>query len=154
MHLPTATEARNLSERRTGGSAMYYQDSDEKRYACYNCNEELLFDVKIGRRDMCPNCSAYLHSCYNCEYHDPNAHNQCRENQGEFIRDRAEGNFCLHFQFRTIHDDGTTEAEKAKDQLNALFGEGPSKGKGPAPAIGSPSTEDEARSRLEDLFKK
>ena len=75
-------------------------------------------------------------------------------NRNRIFRDRTEGNFCLHFQFRTIHDDGTTEADKAKDQLNALFGEGPSKGKGPAPTIGSPSTEDEARSRLEDLFKK
>ena len=130
---------------------MYYQESEEKRYACYSCQEELVFDVKIGRRDMCPNCSSYLHSCYNCEFHDPNAHNQCRENQGEFIRDRAEGNFCLHFQFRTIDDDGSSESDQAKAQLEALFGGGSKKN---APVVRSPGSEDEARARLEDLFKK
>ena len=130
---------------------MYYQNSKEKRFACYSCQEELIFDVKIGRRDMCPGCSAYLHSCYNCEYHDKNAHNQCRENQGEFIRDRTEGNFCLHFQFRTIDDDGVSESDQAKAKLEALFGGSSKKS---TPTVGSPSTEDAARARLEDLFKK
>jgi hypothetical protein len=136
--------------------SVYYKETKEKRHACYKCQEELIFEVKIGRRDMCPNCSAYLHSCYNCEYHDANAHNQCRENQGEFIRDRSEGNFCGHFIFRSIDDDTTSEADEAKNQLNALFGATTPAPSGRTPSIGvpAPQTEDTARSRLEDLFKK
>ena len=127
----------------------------EKRHACYNCSEELVFEVKVGRRDMCPNCNAYLHACFNCDHWDASAHNQCRENQGEFIRDRAEGNFCLYFDFRTIKDDKSNDADDAKAKLNALFGAKP--GAAPArPAVTGPSprSEDEARARLERLFKK
>ncbi len=137
--------------------AMYVGKTDEKkRHACHKCKEELIFEVKIGRRDMCPNCSAYLHCCYNCEHHDPNVHNECKENQGEFIRDRNEGNFCLYFDFKALGGDHVSEADAARSQLDALFGGGgPEK---PKPTLGdfelSPKTEDDARSRLDDLFKK
>lgn len=124
----------------------------EPRHACYKCKEELVFEVKIGRRDTCPNCAAYLHCCFNCSYWDPNVHNQCTENQGEFIRDRAEGNFCLYFTFSAIGDDRTSEADAAKARLDALFGSGaPSSS---APRQSAPSKEDEARARLEKLFGK
>ena len=136
---------------------MYFGNTEEKRHACYSCGEELVFEVKIGRRDMCPNCSAYLHSCLNCEHHDKNAHNECKENQGEFIRDRTEGNFCGHFSFRTIGDDAPSVADNAKSKLDALFGGGGGSS-APKPSLGdfkfSPKTEDSARSALEDLFKK
>jgi hypothetical protein len=131
---------------------MYFGNADEKRFACYKCKEELVFDVKIGRRDMCPNCSAYLHSCLNCEHHDKNVHNECKENQGEFIRDRSEGNFCLYFAFRTLDEGGRTVEDDAKARLNALFGGGAPAG---APTESAPvSREDAARAKLEDLFKK
>jgi len=116
----------------------------EPRYRCYKCGEELVFEVKIGRRDMCPGCYAYLHCCYNCKYWNPDVHNQCTENQGEFIRDRAEGNFCLYFTFKAVDDSGDDEASRAKKRLEAMFGGGPAKA--------SPKTADEAKSRLEALF--
>ncbi|GMV41586.1 MAG: hypothetical protein AMXMBFR64_33020 [Myxococcales bacterium] len=124
----------------------------EPRHACYKCKEELVFEVKIGRRDTCPNCAAYLHCCFNCSYWDPNVHNQCTENQGEFIRDRAEGNFCLYFTFAQIGEDRTSEADAAKSRLEALFGGKP--GGSAAPRPSAPSKEDEARARLEKLFGK
>jgi hypothetical protein len=136
---------------------MYFSSSEEqKRYICYKCNEELIFEVKVGRRDMCPNCSAYLHSCFNCHHWDIDAHNQCRENQGEFIRDRAEGNFCGYFEFRTVGEVDTSEADAAKTKLNNLFGDSklPSKKKLPEGFAPSPRTEADALSRLDDLFKK
>ena len=127
--------------------------SQQKRNACYNCKEELVFETKIGRRDMCPNCSAYLHSCFNCHHWDANAHNQCRENQGEFIRDRAEGNFCLYFEFRIIDNEATSDADKAKQKLASLFGGGPSKPMAAMPTAAT-SPEAAARARLDALFKK
>lgn len=115
-------------------------------YRCYNCNEELSFEVKIGRRDQCPNCYAYLHCCYNCKFWDPNVHNECLENRAEFIRDRAEGNFCLYFTFKPVEEDTTSEADTAKSKLEALFG----KGKG---TVKSAEAQD-PKSKLEALFKK
>ena len=130
-------------------------DAAEPSHACYNCKEELVFEVKIGRRDLCPNCGAYLHACYNCEYWDPNVHNECKENQGEFIRDRAQGNFCLYFTFKTVGEDRTSEQDQAKAKLEALFGGGGGATSSPSAASASPlSKEDEARAKLEALFKK
>ncbi len=129
----------------------------EKRHVCYSCKEELVFETKIGRRDMCPSCSAYLHCCLNCDFWDPNAHNQCTENQGEFIRDRAEGNFCGFFTFKSLGENVMSEADQAKAKLGSLFGGGPtpSASKPSNPFGGpSPSSEDAARARLDALFKK
>jgi hypothetical protein len=113
---------------------------------CYNCHEELVFDVKIGRRDMCPNCYAYLHCCYNCKCWDPDVHNQCTEHQGEFIRDRAEGNFCLYFTFKPTGTDDVSEEATAKQKLESMFG-------GEATKT-SPRTADDAKARLDKLFSK
>ncbi|HNU69854.1 MAG TPA: hypothetical protein PKH54_11905 [Myxococcota bacterium] len=122
-------------------------EASEPIFKCYNCGEELVFDVKIGRRDMCPNCYAYLHCCYNCKFWDKNVHNQCTENQGEFIRDRAEGNFCLYFTFKPVPGtEGITEEQKAKAKIESLFG-------GPKVET-SPRTADDAKARLEKLFSK
>ena len=128
----------------------------EPTHACYNCKEELVFEVKIGRRDLCPNCGAYLHACFNCEHWDPNVHNECKENQGEFIRDRAQGNFCLYFTFKTVQEENFSEQDAAKARLEALFGGGGgAKPSAPDPFGGSAlSKEDEARAKLEALFKK
>ncbi len=115
---------------------------------CYKCHEELIFDVKIGRRDMCPNCYAYLHCCHNCEFWDASVHNECRENRSEFIRDRTEGNFCLYFTFKDSKEADGGEENDARSQLNALFGDG-----GSTVTTASPKTKDEARARLDDLFK-
>lgn len=120
----------------------------EKKFRCYKCNESLRFDVKIGRRDMCQNCYAYLHCCKNCQFWDPSVHNECTENRAEFIRDREEGNFCLYFTFKESPEDEVNEAQKAKEGLQKLFGvsvDRPNK---------APQTADDAKKRLEELFKK
>jgi hypothetical protein len=128
---------------------------EEPHHQCYKCEEELVFEVKIGRLDTCPNCEAYLHSCRNCRFWSKNAHNECLEDKGEFIRDREAGNFCGHFEFRRMTEDGMDEQDSAKARLNALFGGGGDKAK---PGWATPSSdgdpEDAARSRLEALFKK
>jgi hypothetical protein len=119
----------------------------EPKNRCYNCDEELVFDVKIGRRDMCPNCHSYLHCCKNCEFWDPNVHNQCAEQRSEFIRDREEGNFCLYFTFKDTSDDAGNEAEEAKARLKNMFG-GSSGTRAKAP-----QTQEDAMTRLNKLFK-
>lgn len=95
-------------------------------YYCWSCGNEQIFDVKVGvkvgRRDSCPHCGADLHVCKNCRLYDPNIHNQCREPEANFIRDRTEANFCTHFDFK----DGNLPAEDksvstAKAKLEAMF---------------------------------
>lgn len=130
----------------------------EVRNACYKCEEELVFDVKIGRLDTCPNCGAYLHSCRNCRFWSISAHNQCIENQGEFIRDREAGNFCGFFQFRVVGEDASAEINAHKAKLEAMFGGGTGAAK-PAVTWGTPEKaaerpEDAARAKLDALFKK
>jgi len=115
---------------------------------CFKCGEELVFETKIGRRDMCPNCHAYLHCCKNCEFWDLNVHNQCTENRAEFIRDREEGNFCLYWTFKdSDEEDGASEAAQAKAKLDALFGGSPSEAKK------APQSADDAMEKLKKLFK-
>jgi hypothetical protein len=115
---------------------------------CYKCGEELHFEVKIGRRDMCPNCYAYLHCCRNCQHWDASVHNQCLEERSEFIRDREEGNFCLYFTFKDVGGEDESEEAKAKEKLKKLFGVSVDK------VVHAPKTEDEAKKKLEALFKK
>lgn len=128
--------------------------AEEKRYQCYKCEEELVFDVKIGRRDTCPNCDAYLHSCRNCRFWSPTAHNQCLENQGEFIRDRETGNFCGHFHFRLMDEEIVDESANAKAKLDAMFGGGGPAKATPSWGAGPGAKEDEARAKLDALFGK
>jgi len=120
----------------------------EPIFRCYKCGEDLHFDVKIGRRDMCPNCYAYLHCCKNCQYWDVSVHNECTENRAEFIRDREEGRFCLYFTFKEAPDESQAEEGAAKAQIQKMFGVSLDDGSR------DPKTEDEARKRLERLFKK
>ncbi len=122
--------------------------TSDPQFKCYKCNEELAFDVKIGRRDMCPNCYAYLHCCKNCQFWDPSVHNECLENRAEFIRDREEGNFCLYFTFKESEEGNISDAEEAKAKLASLFGGAPK------PESAAPQTADDAKARLEALFKK
>ena len=64
----------------------------DAKYFCWSCGNEQIFDVKVGikvgRRDSCPHCAADLHVCKNCKQWDPAIHNQCREPEAAFIRDR------------------------------------------------------------------
>lgn len=125
---------------------MYSKDPVNK---CHKCGDTLKFEVKIGRRDMCPNCYAYLHCCKNCKFWDESVHNECKENRAEFIRDREEGNFCLYFTFNDASDESEDEAQKAKEKLQAMFG-----GSSMDPGKKAPQTADDAKKRLEELFKK
>ena len=96
-------------------------------YYCWTCKNEIWFDVKVGvkvgRRDACMHCGADLHVCKNCALHDPNIHNQCREPEAQFIRDRETANFCPHFDFRNSDaaPKDNDQVATAKAKLDALF---------------------------------
>ena len=91
-------------------------------YYCYKCRNEIEFivkvGVKVGRLDTCNHCTAYMHVCKNCRFHDVDVHNQCRIPEADFIRDREAANFCHQFDIRDMDEppevDNTVEAAKAK----------------------------------------
>jgi hypothetical protein len=94
--------------------------------SCVKCKSELPDDLKVFRQTLCPQCSAYLHACIQCAFHDPNAHNQCLEPQAEYVGNREKANFCEFFQLAG----GTggpgaaqrrTRADDARAKLDALF---------------------------------
>src|SRR5688572_20653142 len=96
-------------------------------YYCHSCRNELVFEVKVGikvgRRDSCPHCAADLHVCKNCRFYDPSLHNQCREPEASFIRDREAANFCAHFDFknRDAAPEVAANVANARAKLEALF---------------------------------
>ena len=87
---------------------------------CYRCGHEIEADHKIGREELCANCSAYVHCCLNCRFYDPLAHWQCKETEIEWVEDKTFGNFCDYFKpSDTIHkpDNKRNEARKKLDDL-------------------------------------
>ncbi len=64
---------------------------------CQVCGEKIDIDY-VGRDSVCPSCGSYLHSCIQCEFYDPYAHNQCREPSAEFVADKEASNFCEYFK--------------------------------------------------------
>jgi hypothetical protein len=95
---------------------------EQKRHFCHRCKNEIVFDVKMQRADVCPHCAVDLHCCKNCEYWDPSAHNQCREHVAEYIPDRERANYCTFFTFRSgAPEDPSARVAASKAKLDALF---------------------------------
>lgn len=89
--------------------------------ACHHCGKDIGKVERVGRRDACLACGADLHCCLNCEFHDPNYHNQCRETEAERQVDKQIGNFCDYFSFRGAAK-VAAKKDEARAKLDALFG--------------------------------
>ena len=91
---------------------------------CAFCKKRLDLDGKVMRADTCPHCGRDLHSCVQCEFYDPFAHNKCREPESEWVSDREKANFCDFFRFGGGKDTGKDRSEEARRKLEELFGGG------------------------------
>ena len=65
---------------------------------CSQCGEEVEVGRKVLRKETCPSCHAWLHSCRSCHFHDPHVNNQCREPAAEWVPDKSSANFCEYFE--------------------------------------------------------
>ena len=92
--------------------------------SCYRCQYEIVSKDRLGRRDTCPSCGADVRCCLNCAFYDTQYANACREPNADPVLDKEAGNFC---EFFTL-----------------------SEHRQPRPS----TTTDDARARLEALFKK
>ena len=91
--------------------------------SCQACG--LAFEVRerVGFRDECEGCGADLHVCLNCDFHDPGAHNQCRESQADPVAEKDRANRCEWF--RATRPAGARgvdpKPDDARAKLDALF---------------------------------
>jgi hypothetical protein len=76
---------------------------------------------KIRRNDECPHCRADMHSCKNCQYYDPGAHNECKETISEYVPDKERANFCGMYRSFTGDRPAAVNLDAAKAKLEALF---------------------------------
>ena len=114
--------------------------------ACFRCGASLAsLSLPLSRRDECPDCSAPLYVCRMCRHFDPAAVHQCREDDAEEVHDKERVNFCEWFvpSESAFDPAAKAEADRAKQSLDALFGDGD------GPAAGSDSTLSDA----EKLFR-
>jgi hypothetical protein len=114
--------------------------------ACFRCGASLAsLSLPLSRRDECPECSAHLHVCRMCRHFDQAAVHQCLEDDAEEVGNKERVNFCEWFVPSEDAFDPTAkaEADRARESLDALFGEGD------APADGR----DSALSEADKLFR-
>jgi len=91
---------------------------------CALCRKEVGIEKYFSRKSTCPHCGGDLHICLNCKFYSETSHNKCLEPKAEFQRSRDRSNFCDYFTFRE------------------------------AVSSSSVTDKEEAKRRLEDLFKK
>ncbi len=86
-----------------------------------------------GFKEVCESCNAYLHSCKNCRFHQPGAHNDCLIGSTEWVGDKVKANFCDEFECaKSPEICGNPAKMSPHDTLDSLFGgtlkdEGPEK---------------------------
>lgn len=89
---------------------------------CFQCGQDNEVGESVGRRDTCFHCSADLHVCFNCEFYDKSAYNECREPQAERVLEKDRSNFCDYFKPGTGRvGQGISPQEAAKKKLEDLF---------------------------------
>jgi hypothetical protein len=78
---------------------------------------------RIGRKDVCPQCDADLHCCYNCRHYNAHAHNECNETQAEWVRAKDRSNYCDYFDPKRggRTGPGNSKAEEARSRFDSLF---------------------------------
>lgn len=116
---------------------------------CWKCGANISGAPKpMPRLERCKQCEAELHVCRLCRFYNAAISDGCDEPlaASSSPADKARANFCDYFQIKAdawvVTDTGA--ADKARSELDALFGGGESSG--------SPSNADEARSELDALF--
>jgi hypothetical protein len=106
--------------------------------ACFRCGASLAsLSLPLSRRDECPECSAHLHVCRMCRHFDQAAVHQCLEDDAEEVGNKERVNFCEWFVPSEGAFDPTAkaEADRARESLDALFGEGDTPTDGPDSAL-------------------
>ncbi len=124
---------------------------------CWKCGSSLAaLTLPLRRLEECPSCHAELHVCKMCVEYDTSKAKHCREPIAEEVRDKEHANFCDFYKPREAAyvAPNASELDKSRAGLDALFGGGKASTPGEAsPPGGAPGPADDARAKLDDLFK-
>ncbi|TAJ92521.1 MAG: hypothetical protein EPO31_13080 [Gammaproteobacteria bacterium] len=117
-------------------------------WKCGQAQEDIL--LPLARLAKCKNCHADLHCCRECRFFDTTVSKQCREPVAEEVQDKKRANFCGYLEpIPSAHK--TSGADKKTDDMAGLadlFGLKSDAG------TSNKNDADEARRKLEDLFRK
>jgi len=94
---------------------------------CHRCRTEWASEKKQPSvKEVCPHCSAYLHCCLNCRFHEPGVHNDCHIPTTEWVGDKIGCNFCDEFEFVEAEVVAAADgaADQARETFDKLFGMG------------------------------
>ena len=86
---------------------------------CHQCGESFTRE-RVGVRDVCDRCAAYLHCCRNCDFYAPGTAKACREPNAELVADKTQGNFCDYFRPAPARPEAA-QTNSARAALDALF---------------------------------
>jgi hypothetical protein len=88
--------------------------------------------LPLSRRETCRACGAEIHVCRMCAFYDPRITGGCREDRAEEVSEKEGANFCDWFKPRpdAYQPRDEAAARTARAQLEALFGETQSSGPG------------------------
>jgi hypothetical protein len=118
---------------------------------CGHCGTAVTYDEPIPRDAECTGCGKDLRACVQCRHYDPAYNNACRETMADPVVDKDRRNFCEYFSLapvaRRVAAPEGRQAE-ARSRLESLFGGGGNS------AGAKPRPSDDARRKLEDLFRK
>lgn len=119
-------------------------------FLCHDCESPHEDTGTLSFREECISCSADLHVCLTCRFHDRYADNECREAVADPIAKKDRRNLCEYWK-PALEETQTdeTQSDSAKAQLAALFGM-------PEQTISAstPSNKEDALAQLNALFKK
>lgn len=90
---------------------------------CSNCGGEIEVIEKVGFRDTCQSCDAWLHSCVHCRFWSGS---NCTEPSADRVSDPEAQNFCEWYQERAQPFDQAQDSEPVEEGA----GRGVKKGEG------------------------
>ena len=125
---------------------------------CWNCAASLAeLPRPITRHMNCPACFEDLHCCRMCRHFRESASSACDDERAEPPVYKEGANFCGYFRpAGDVYRQGRNERQaQAKAGLNALFADREATGERHAvpESQGAASAEDDARRRLDALFR-
>jgi hypothetical protein len=88
---------------------------------CHHCQHEWGFEPPISRNESCPKCLKDAKVCLNCRFYERAAHNECRETEAEYVRDKEAGNYCSYFSPREGVLQKSEEKSQIQLELDKLF---------------------------------
>ncbi len=92
--------------------------------SCWHCHNPLQnLILPLSRREECSICAADQHVCKMCGHFDANTLVQCSEERAEPPGNKEAANFCDYFLIKKARVGQDPEQEKARQQLNELFGD-------------------------------